>query len=204
MFINFNINPCYWNNSNFFSKKKTIFLTESDKSTNKPLNNKYIISLCGSSIFAIWVAYLIGYIFHSSEIIEKHIEISKISHEVVVKVGKPIGNITLKYKGKDVEGLELIRLKITNTSGIDIRTSDFVKPLSIDFSIKIIEAKIIRNNIDAKIDTLANSIIYFNTFIFPKNDYIELECLVTGKPQLRVNKNHILGIDNIKILDYAN
>jgi len=112
------------------------------------------------------------------------------------------GILQILYKGKLVDQVHLIRLRLLNSGNTPIQSSDFEKPVSIDFGnkAKILSASILKTdpeNLTPSLKIKKNSVV-LSPLLMNKGDTINIKILVSRFEEVIQLDGRIVGVKNIK------
>jgi hypothetical protein len=136
----------------------------------------------------------------------------QIEFPIEVKAGEALdGEIEIRYKGKPVKNIFLVRVKIKNTGNLPIRRSDVIEPLTFTFEPDVVilrEPRIIEQNPQNlkatwepnRSNTSSKAIGFLFDLLNP-NDEVSAEFICAGNPQLPKTTARIEGVSNIDSSD---
>lgn len=136
----------------------------------------------------------------------------QIEFPIEIKAGEALdGEIEIRYKGKPVKNIFLVRVKIKNTGNLPIRRSDVIEPLTFTFEPDVVilrEPRIIEQNPQNlkatwepnRSNTTSKEIGFMFDLLNP-NDEVSAEFICAGNPQLPKATARIEGVGNIDSSD---
>lgn len=126
------------------------------------------------------------------------------SEAVVVSKNLPIDNLSLLYKGKNIEALNRVVLELSNTGKTAITISDVLVPLTISFrNSDILEAKVAKvlpENIDASVLQENTKNLKLSFSLLNPNDKVYLDILLLGTDSNLDAKARIKNLDEVNVL----
>lgn len=126
------------------------------------------------------------------------------SEAVVVSENLPIDNLSLLYKGKNIEALNRVVLELSNSGKTAITIADVLVPLTISFrNSDILEAKISKvlpENLDAGVVQENSKNLKISFSLLNPNDKIYLDILLLGTDSNLDAQARIKNLDEVNII----
>ena len=126
------------------------------------------------------------------------------SEAVVVSKNLPIDNLSLLYKGNNIEALNRVVLELSNTGKTAITNADVLVPLAISFrNSDILEAKVAKvvpENLDASVIQENTKNLKFSFSLLNPNDKVYLDILLLGTDSNLDAKARIKNLDKVNVI----
>lgn len=122
----------------------------------------------------------------------------------VVELREPIPELAILYKGKEIEQLHVLVLKITNTGKLDIEPEDFVGPLHFNTGANVVDAKIVEkhpNNLGVALEAVGPDKVAFTKSLFKVGEWFSVRVTLLSAPELDFSTNRIVDLRPIVVVE---
>ena len=133
----------------------------------------------------------------------------KITYDVILKT--PLLNLSLDsaaqklkllFKGKPIDNVQIVVVKIANSGAVPIKSEDFEKPiqLCVDDEAKMLEAQVLKahpDSLSVSISLIENTSVAIEPVLLNPGDYFLIKAVTTPDTNVTI-KGRIVGVKEIK------
>lgn len=151
------------------------------------------------------VTIIVSIIIYLKQRSRKRLSYEILSNTALLSVEEEIKNdIQLTYKGKVVEGVKLLVLRIFNSGNLPIVSADYERPIGIEFGkeTRVLAAEVIEKNPANLQSTISieNRVVTLYPALLNPSDSVTIKMLVTKyENDFQVN-SRIIGVSRIELL----
>ncbi|TET44301.1 hypothetical protein E3J62_10850 [candidate division TA06 bacterium] len=124
----------------------------------------------------------------------------------VLEVPEPVPELTILYRGKEIEELYVLVLKIRNTGNLDITPKDFFGTFHFNTNASVVDAKIIEtypDNLGVALEVVGPEKVGFTKSLFKVGEWFKVKVTLLSAPQLDFSMNRIADLKRIVVVESA-